>query len=130
MQVKLDLTGELEEYIKSRAKKEFRSAKQQVLFILNQSYERELELEKNSSLVQSQNGQPVIMYTQSPQNLAQEQINTQYKPQFDNVGTATIELSKNVNNSNNVIVEEPSYDDSYDDSYDEEIEQNSESILY
>lgn len=126
MQVKLDLTGELEEYVKSRAKKEFRSAKQQVLFILNQAYERELELEKNPSLVKTQSGQPVIMYAQAPQNLVQEQINAQHKPQFDNVGTTINESAIYTNDSNNVNIEETSYDESYD----EEVEDNSESILY
>lgn len=126
MQVKLDLTGELEEYVKSRAKKEFRSAKQQVLFILNQAYERELELENNPSLVQVQNGQPVIMYTQATQNLAQEQIITQHKPQLDNAETTINEFVTHTNDSNNVNAEEISYEETYD----EEIEDNSESILY
>ena len=126
MQVKLDLTGELEEYVKSRAKKEFRSAKQQVLFILNQAYERELELENNPSLVQVQNGQPVIMYTQATQNLAQEQIITQHKPQLDNAESIINESITYTNDSNNVNTREISYEETYD----EEMEDNSESILY
>ena len=47
MQVKLDIQGELAEYIKEKAKKEFRSGKQQVLYMLNDYYNREMELKNN-----------------------------------------------------------------------------------
>ena len=124
MQVKLDIQGELAEYIKEKAKKEFRSGKQQVLFMLNDYYNREMESKNNPIAtpvhVQNQGSVPVMMYV--PQdNIKQEQMQPLYKYADESQNNVN-QIEHQVNTSNQQY-------ESYND-YEEYNSDNDESILY
>lgn len=130
MQVKLDIQGELAEYIKEKAKKEFRSGKQQVLYMLNDYYNREMELKNNPTpvYVQNQGTVPVMMYVPHEGAVTQEQMQSQPQVKYNYVNehqsnsNQVIEHQTNISNKSS-----ESYESDDDDDYDYD---NDESILY
>lgn len=127
MQVKLDIQGELAEYIKEKAKKEFRSGKQQVLYMLNDYYNREMELKNNPTpvYIQNQGTMPVMMYVPQENNISQEQMQAQaqYKylnePQINS--NQVVEYQTNLSKSSYESYEEAYEEDDKDGDYDESI---------
>ena len=128
MQVKLDIQGELAEYIKEKAKKEFRSGKQQVLYMLNDYYNREMELKNNPTpvYIQNQEAMPVMMYVPQENNISQEQMQAQAQYKYVNEpqinSNQVVEYQTNLSKSSY-----ESYESDDDDDYDYD---NDESILY
>lgn len=126
MQVKLDIQGELAEYIKEKAKKEFRSGKQQVLYMLNDYYNREMELKNNPApvCIQNQGTMPVMMYVPQENNISQEQMQAQV--QYKYVNEPQINSNQVVEHQTNLS--KSSYEEAYEE--DDKDGDYDESILY
>ena len=126
MQVKLDIQGELAEYIKEKAKKEFRSGKQQVLYMLNDYYNREMELKNNPApvCIQNQGTMPVMMYVPQENNISQEQMQAQ--AQYKYVNEPQINSNQVVEHQTNLS--KSSYEEAYEE--DDKDGDYDESILY
>ena len=126
MQVKLDIQGELAEYIKEKAKKEFRSGKQQVLYMLNDYYNREMELKNNPApvCIENQGTMPVMMYVPQENNISQEQMQAQV--QYKYVNEPQINSNQVVEHQTNLS--KSSYEEAYEE--DDKDGDYDESILY
>lgn len=110
MQIKLDIKGDLEEYLKKKADEEFRSPTQQVMFMLTQYYKRESEME-----TQMYNMHPYPVYTHQAPVMDKNQVSVE----ADNTYVTNNESTSPTNEYN---VEEDNYEDNSSVDYANEID--------